>query len=130
MAGNSTITKINIGGGGEANTASNLGDGVGLFDAKVAEDLQFKSLKDSPTVTFTDNGDGTVSANSTASGSGITVETPEETPDSIIVDFAVSAEPKWVVADGITHFDGAGYTYTPLLVTMDLAPSSFIRVII
>ena len=30
--------------GGEANTASNIGAGVGLFDAKVGSDLQFKTL--------------------------------------------------------------------------------------
>jgi hypothetical protein len=34
----------NGGGGGEVNTASNLGSGVGLFNGKVGVDLQFNSL--------------------------------------------------------------------------------------
>jgi len=67
---------------------------------------------------------------SSTTGSGVTVETPSETPDAIITVFTVSAEPKWVVADGITYYDGAGYTYSSLQVTMDIAPSSTIRVIV
>ena len=63
-----------------------------------------------------------------ASGSGITIETPPETPDAIITVFTVSAEPKFVVADGTTYFNGAGYTYAALQVTMDLPPSVSIRV--
>lgn len=37
-------TQIDGGGGGEANTASNLGGGVGPYDQKVGVDLQFRSL--------------------------------------------------------------------------------------
>lgn len=68
----------------------------------------------------------------TASGGGgsVSVETPPETPNASIVNFTVSAQPKWIVADGITYFEGAGYSYSSLTVTMDLAPSSWIRAII
>jgi hypothetical protein len=43
-AASSVGTNLLSGGGGEINTASNLGTGTGLFAQKVAADLQFKSL--------------------------------------------------------------------------------------
>lgn len=64
------------------------------------------------------------------SGSGVVVETPAGAVNSSNVSFTVSAEPKWVVSDGITYFDGAGYTYAGLAITMDSPPSLYIRVII
>lgn len=67
---------------------------------------------------------------SATAGASITVETPVGTVDGVNTVFTVSAEPKWVVSDGITIFSGAGYTYLALSITMDLAPSSFIRAII
>lgn len=68
--------------------------------------------------------------NSGGGGGGVTVETPTESVDSSNVSFTVTAEPKWVVVDGITYFDGAGYTYSALTVTMDTPPTMFIRAII
>ena len=61
------------------------------------------------------------------SSSGVTVETPTGTVNGSNVSFTVTAEPLWVVADGATYFAGVGYTYSSLTVTMDLAPSIFIR---
>jgi hypothetical protein len=55
---------------GEANTASNLGTGVGVFSAKVSADLQFKSLLAEGATTITDNGDGTVTISSTDTNTG------------------------------------------------------------
>ena len=46
---------------GEANTASNLGVGVGLFSTKVGEDLRFKSITGGDGILITDIGSGTVS---------------------------------------------------------------------
>jgi opacity protein-like surface antigen len=66
----------------------------------------------------------------TASGGGTTVETPAETVNGSTTVFTVTAQPKWIVADGITYYEGAGYSYSSLQVTMDIAPSSFIRAII
>ena len=66
----------------------------------------------------------------TGSGSGVTVETPTGTIDSSNTTFTVSAEPKWVVADGITYYDGEGYSYAALTLTMDVAPSVSIRAVL
>jgi molecular chaperone GrpE (heat shock protein) len=66
----------------------------------------------------------------TASGNGVTVETPTGTVNASNTVFTVTAEPKWVVADGVTYYDGAGYTYAALTITMDVAPSAAIRAII
>lgn len=67
----------------------------------------------------------------TFSGGGSTTpETPPETVNASNTVFTVSAEPKWVVSDGVTYFDGAGYTYAALSITMDVAPSQYIRIFV
>jgi hypothetical protein len=60
----------------------------------------------------------------------VTVTTPTGTINSVNTVFTVTAEPKFVVADGTTYFANAGYTYAALSITMDIAPSSSIRAII
>lgn len=65
-----------------------------------------------------------------ASGSGIIVETPPEAVDAVNTVFTVSGQPKWIVQDGITLYEGAGYSYAAGVITTDLAPSQFIRAII
>ena len=44
---NTVTIGINASFGGEVNTASNLGSGIGIFGQKIASDLQFKSLSSS-----------------------------------------------------------------------------------
>lgn len=56
-------------GGGEANTASNLGAGEGLYSAKVGVDLRFKSLVAGTNVTLSSDAD-TVTINATGGGGG------------------------------------------------------------
>jgi hypothetical protein len=76
------------------------------------------------------NGQDTITINASGGGtSGVTVETPAGAVDASNTVFTVSAEPKWVVADGTTYYDGAGYTYAALTVTMDVPPSASIRAI-
>lgn len=77
------------------------------------------------------NGQDTITITASG-GAGITVETPPEAPDATITQFTVSAQPKWVVADGTTYYAGAGYSYSAGTgkITMDIAPSTFIRAII
>lgn len=79
-------------------------------------------------VEITTNAIGRKIINVTASGGG-TVSTPVGDVDSSNTSFTVTAEPKWVVADGITYYDGAGYTYAALTITMDIAPSQYVRYI-
>lgn len=71
------------------------------------------------------NGQDTITFNS--SGGGSTVETPTGTVNAVNTVFTVTAEPKFVVADGTTYFDGAGYAYSALSITMDVPPSASIR---
>jgi hypothetical protein len=63
-------------------------------------------------------------------GGGVTVEIPAGTIDSSNTAFTVSATPKWIVSDGITYFNGAGYSITGLNITMELPPSGYLRAII
>lgn len=76
------------------------------------------------------NGLDTLTFTSSGGAGSVTVETPPEAPNQVTTVFTVTAEPKFVVADGTTYFDGAGYTYAALQVTMSVAPSASIRVIV
>jgi len=60
-------------------------------------------------------------------GSGTTVETPSGTVNGTNAVFTVTSTPDYIVSDGATYFDGAGYTIVGLTVTMTVPPSSFIR---
>jgi hypothetical protein len=62
-----------------------------------------------------------------ATGGGFNTETPVGTIDGSNNTFTVSNEPVQVVSDGITYFDGAGYTYSAGTITMDVGPSQYIR---
>lgn len=77
------------------------------------------------------NGSRWVPANA-GSGSGLIVETPvgslyDQTTGLGGLVFSVTEEPDWIVADGGTFFDGAGYTYSALTVTMVNPVTQFIR---
>lgn len=64
-----TVAATGAGGGGEVNTASNVGTGVGVFKAKGGVDLKFKSLKAGANVTLTPSADE-VLIEATGSGGG------------------------------------------------------------
>lgn len=61
------------------------------------------------------------------SSGGVSVETPVGDVDGSNNIFTVSNEPKWIIADGITYFEGAGYSYSSGTLTLDTKPVSFIR---
>lgn len=77
-------------------------------------------------VSVTDSGGKTV-VTINGGGGGVNVETPTGTVDGSNADFTVSNEPTWVVSDGVTYFDGAGYSYAAGSLTMDIPPSQYIR---
>jgi hypothetical protein len=104
-------------------------------------DLQedIEKLKKEPRVIYQDGGIGKQQvfgfirqavADGVISTSAIEITTPDEIVNASNTTFSVTAKPKWVVADGIMYFDGAGYTYGASQIVMDIPPSQFIRVII
>lgn len=64
-------------------------------------------------------------------GSGSTVTTPTGSVNGSNVTFTISASitPVWIIADGITYFSGAGYSYSSGVITMVSPPNNYIRVI-
>ncbi len=63
----------------------------------------------------------------TPGGGSFIVETPTGAVNGTNPTFTVTATPAWIVADGVTYYQGAGYSLAGLTVTMDIPPSSFIR---
>lgn len=60
-------------------------------------------------------------------GGSVTVETPSGDVDASNVTYTVTSIPKWIVVDGITYFEDAGYTRSTLTLTIATPPVSFIR---
>lgn len=101
----STWAPLAGGGGGEANTASNLGAGEGLYASKVGVDLRFKSLVAGANVTLSSDGD-TVTINATGSGGSGTVTSVAL---SAPTGFAVSGSPVTTTGTLALAFD-TGYS--------------------
>jgi hypothetical protein len=59
----------------------------------------------------------------------VTVQTPVGIVDGVNVTFTVTTIPKWIIIDGLTYFDGQGYTIAVLTLTVDVPPNGFIRAI-
>lgn len=92
---------------------------AGLSDSKI---------KAGTNITISTAPDGTVTINSTGGGGGgYTVETPTGTIDDSNTTFTVTATPVYIVSDGTTYFNNAGFTLSGLTVTMAVAPTGYIR---
>lgn len=76
------------------------------------------------TITQNANGQKVISA---SGGGASTPLTPTGDVDGMNTIFGVLSQPSSVVADGITYFEGAGYSYAALNITMDVPPSQYIR---
>ena len=64
---------------------------------------------------------------SSTGGGSSSPQTPTGTVDGSNTVFTALATPTSVVADGSTYFNGAGYTLVGLTITMDNAPTQYIR---
>jgi hypothetical protein len=79
-----------ISGSGEANTASNLGAGTGIFAQKSVVDLQFKSLIAGSGMSITSNGT-TITLSSSGSAASGTITGPASSTDMAIALWSGSA---------------------------------------
>jgi hypothetical protein len=94
----------------------------GVVKAKVARVINFTGA----TVSLSPSGVITVAITGGAGG-GYTVETPTGSVNGSNKTFTVTADPVYVVIDGITYFDGDGYTLAGTTITTIVAPTGFIR---
>ncbi len=62
-----------------------------------------------------------------SSSTSSTPLTPTGTVDGVNVTFGVVSQPTSVISDGITYFEGVGYSYAALVITLDVPPSQYIR---
>ena len=76
------------------------------------------------TITFDNAPVGFLQSAYSTSGS---IETPTGTVNGSNVTFIVVNNPVFIISDGVTYFQGNGYSMVGLTVTMDFAPTSFIR---
>lgn len=64
---------------------------------------------------------------SSSSGGSLTPNIPSGVVNGTNTVFTATSTPLFVVADGSTYFNGAGYTLVGLTITMDNAPTQYIR---
>lgn len=111
----------------DASAIKNLPEGV----REVIQHVGFPEtqIKAGSNVTVRKDASGTwvISSTGGGGGGGASVETPSGTVNGSNVTFTVGNEPLYVVADGLTYFDGAGYSYSGGTITMTSPPFSFIR---
>lgn len=62
-----------------------------------------------------------------ASGAGSTPLIPTGSVNGLNATYGVASKPSAVVSDGITYYEGHGYSYAALNITMDIPPSEYIR---
>lgn len=100
----------------------------------ILEKLPKQSLGGGGSGDFVGAGDG-VSITTNAVGRKIISVSPPLIPVGLVnglnATFTVTAEPKYVISDGATYFDGVGYVYTaPDTIVMSIPPSQYIRYVV
>lgn len=79
-ASNPDVLTISATGTGEANTASNVGAGLGLFKQKAGVNLEFKTLVAGTNISLTNPDANTITINSTGGGGSTTITTDSGCP--------------------------------------------------
>lgn len=64
--------------------------------------------------------------NADGGGSGVSVETPTGAINGSNTNYTVANPPLFVISDGVTYFEGNGFTYSAGALTMDYAPTGFL----
>lgn len=100
--------------------------GIQSVGVTIDKNVRFIDFRGAGISSVTRNASGVVVV-TIGAGSGAVIEAPTGTVNAVNTVFTPSAEPDYVVADGITYFDGAGYTWNGTTITMDIAPSQYIR---
>lgn len=104
------------GGGGEANTASNLGTGVSIFKQKTGVDLQFKSLVAGTGVTLT-AGANSIQIDVSAGGLTNTDQLSEGTTNKYYTEGRVTANTSVQAALAKVSADGSINTHSDVTIT-------------
>lgn len=78
-------------------------------------------------ISVTTDANGKKVITNTNPSSGTTYYTPTGTVNASNTVFGVTAQPTSVISDGILLFEGAGYSYAALSITLDVPPSVYIR---
>lgn len=96
--------------------------------------IELKHVKGAPSIedvagliAFLKRGGFRGGGSSSGSTGSLTPLTPTGLVNSSNTVYGVASQPKSVVADGATFFQGAGYTYSAPNITMDNPPTQYIR---
>jgi hypothetical protein len=115
--GGATVN-LEAGGGGETNTASNIGGGEGLFSGKTGVDLEFKSLTSTGGTVVIDSTGATVNLEAAALSTIYFRGVSDDTGDyNVASPLAIPWDGANIKSAGITHSTGT----TPTRVTVDEA---------
>jgi hypothetical protein len=106
--------------GGEVNTASNLGGGIGIFNTKVGDDLQFNSVSgvgnitltvEDNTVVFSGTGDGAGDVVGPASATDNAIAVYDGTTGKLIQNSAVTISGNAIYASEISGVNARGFVF-------------------
>lgn len=72
----------------------------------------------------------TLTATVPATAPGLAFASVSGTVDAVNPTFGYPSSPQAIIGDGVTYFEGNGYTYAASVITMDVPPSQYIKAFI